>query len=66
MTVKIAHVQVYTSNTYKEAILVHILEIEDYTFILSDGSCIASHKGYPILPSYKYVNDERVIMKLND
>lgn len=23
-------------------------------------------KRYPILPSYKYVNDESVIMKLND
>lgn len=66
MTIKISHVQVYASNTYKEAILVHILEIEDYTFILSNGGCIASHKGYPILPPYKYVNNESVIMKLND
>lgn len=65
MTVKIAHVQVYTSNGYKEAVLVHILEIDDYTFILSNGGCIASHKGYPILPHYKYV-DDKITMKLND
>lgn len=66
MTVEIAHVQVYTSNAYKEAILVHILEIDDYIFILSNGGCIASHKGYPILPPYKYVDDKIVTMKLND
>ena len=65
MTVEIAHVQVYTSNGYKEAILVHILEIDYYTFILSNGGCITSHKGYSILPAYKYV-DDKITIKLND
>lgn len=66
MTIEIAHVQVYVSNSYKEAILVHILEIESYTFILSNGGCISSHKGYSILPRYKYVDNKTTIIKLND